>query len=313
MASFADLLRGVNSRIGFNADDPDRADNDVDLKLGFSAKPKAHINLDMEKKTERAIGSDDSTSQVEKTSSKLKINHGDCTTTYTFANDKMAFDAKGKAVDDASWRVDIGMAAEAKQAESKWKVTGNLDVKGKDLGGAKLSMNGSAEYNEKGAIKVKPAINLEVADEFNVGVSLQSDTKAVQEIRPQLVYKPKDCKNSFYWARADLTRSWLMLGCDQKLKDTISHSFELLYGYGKDFKGLQGQPVVIRGGVNYELSDQTEVGAAASFGETYSVGMDVEHKVDKHWTVSASQSFDSERVGKPYGPYHIGFAASYKL
>eukprot|EP00354_Favella_ehrenbergii_P010587 CAMPEP_0170460906 /NCGR_PEP_ID=MMETSP0123-20130129/7047_1 /TAXON_ID=182087 /ORGANISM="Favella ehrenbergii, Strain Fehren 1" /LENGTH=238 /DNA_ID=CAMNT_0010725865 /DNA_START=40 /DNA_END=756 /DNA_ORIENTATION=+ len=238
MASFADLLRGVNSRIGFNAEDPDRSDNNVDQKLSFSAKPKKNINLDMERKVEQTIGDDFTTGQAEKTVSKLKINHGDCTTTYTFANDKMAFDAKGKAVDDDGWRVDIGAAGEVKQADKKWKVTGSLDIKGSDLGGAKLAINAKAEYNEKGAITVKPAVNIEVADEINLGVSLKSDTKAVQEIWPQLVYKPKDNKDSFYWARVDMTRSWLMLGCDQKLREGISHSFEALYGYGKDFKGI---------------------------------------------------------------------------
>ncbi len=77
----------------------------------------------------------------------------------------------------------------------------------------------------------------------------------MQEIMPQFVYKPKDCKDSFYWVRGDLTRKLLMAGCDQVLKEGIQHSFEGIYGYGKDFKGIKGQPVALRGGVEYELSD----------------------------------------------------------
>jgi len=56
------------------------------------------------------------------------MNHGDCTTSYTFANDKMAFDAKGKAYYEDGWKSDIAFAAETKQAKSEWKTTGSLDV-----------------------------------------------------------------------------------------------------------------------------------------------------------------------------------------
>ena len=53
----------------------------------------------------------------------------------------MSFDAKGKAVDQDGWRVDIGGAGEIKQAKSEWKTTGSIDIKGKDLGGANLAIN----------------------------------------------------------------------------------------------------------------------------------------------------------------------------
>ena len=53
MASFSDILKGVNARLNYNADDPDRVDNKVDWKLAFNAKPKSHINLNAEKKVER--------------------------------------------------------------------------------------------------------------------------------------------------------------------------------------------------------------------------------------------------------------------
>ncbi len=102
----------------------------------------------MEKKVEQKVA-DGAVSQVEKTSSKLKINHGDCTTTYGFANDKMSFNGKGMAVDDDSFKVDITGAGEIKQAKSEWKLTGTLDVKAKDLGGAKATLNVSQDFSSK--------------------------------------------------------------------------------------------------------------------------------------------------------------------
>lgn len=90
-------------------------------------------DLNLEKKVEMAVdagkdGAAATSKQVEKTSSTLKHNHGDCTTKMTFANDKMAFEGKGKLVDDDGWKVDITGAGEVKQAKKEWKLTGQLDA-----------------------------------------------------------------------------------------------------------------------------------------------------------------------------------------
>lgn len=254
-------------RLGYIADDPDRQDNNVDWKFNFSTKPKKNIDLTFERKVENkqtagAEGTPAKTEQIEKTVSKLKHGHGDCTTTMTFANDKQAFEAKAKVVDDDGWRVDTTVAGEIKQASNAWKLTGKLDIASPDMSGAKANVNLNADYNQKGDVVVKPAFNLEVSDEFNLGVNAKWDTKTFQEIWPQMVYKPKECKDSFYWARADMTRSQFRAGCDQNLKPGINHSFEFVYGW-KDFVGIMGKPVALLGGVEYELNDKTSLAASA--------------------------------------------------
>jgi hypothetical protein len=99
-------------------------------------------------RTDEAKFADDGTrTSVEKTASKLKINHGDCTTSYGFANDKMSFDAKGKAYNEDGWISNIGFAAETKQAKSEWKASGSVEVKSPDLSGAKLGLNVSYSLN----------------------------------------------------------------------------------------------------------------------------------------------------------------------
>ena len=97
-------------------------------------------------KTDECVTSDDGTQKItEKTASKLKINHGDTTTTFGFANDKMSFDAKGKAFDQDGWKFNISGAGEVKQAKKEWKVTGTVDFVSPDLGGAKLA--GTVSYS----------------------------------------------------------------------------------------------------------------------------------------------------------------------
>lgn len=80
-------------------------------------------------------------SQLEKTSNKLKINHDCCNTSYTFTNDKIAADIKAEILNDNGWKIDVGLAGERKEADKKYKITGTMDVKNKDLAGAKLCMN----------------------------------------------------------------------------------------------------------------------------------------------------------------------------
>ena len=160
---------------------------------------------------------------------------------------------------------------------------------------------------------VKPAVNFEISDEINMGVNAKWDTQTFKEIWPQLVYCPADTKGCFYWLRADMTRSVAMAGCNQELKDGITHSFEAIYGWATGFKGIMGQPVCARAGMEYELSDSSSLSCDGSWGETYSVAMSGEHKINDNLTVSATQCFDQENVGKAQPAYHIGFGAVYKL
>lgn len=70
------------------------------------------------------------------------------------------------------------------------------------MGGAKAALNVDVEYNDKKEVTAKPAINLEISDEFNLGVWAKWN-KSFSLIMPMIVYKPKDNKDSFYWLRSD--------------------------------------------------------------------------------------------------------------
>ena len=72
----------------------------------------------------------------------------------------------------------------------------------------------TAEYNQKSEATIKPNINVEISDEINLGVNAKIVGGARKELWPQLVYKPAGSKNSFYWARLDMTRSFFRAGCD---------------------------------------------------------------------------------------------------
>ena len=51
-------------------------------------------------------------------------------------------------------------------------------------------------------------------------------------------------------------------GCDNKVTDSINHSWEGTYNWGGDFAGIMGSSFGLRGGVEYELSEKTSLEAA---------------------------------------------------
>jgi len=69
----------------------------------------------------------------------------------------------------------------------------------------------------------------------------------------------------------------------------------------------------LRGGVDYDLSKQTNLNTSASWGSDINVNQQVTHECDKNWTVSATQTFDQELLKTKQGAYHIGFGVTYKL
>ena len=65
-------------------------------------------------------------SYEEKTRSELIIDHGNCITAYTLANDAIEFEAIGKAIITANFDVNLGAGAKIKPKKDEWKVNGLL-------------------------------------------------------------------------------------------------------------------------------------------------------------------------------------------
>ena len=116
-------------------------------------------------------------------------------------------------------------------------------------------------------------------------------------MRAQLVCAPKD-NDSTFWLRADAKREFVGGGCDNKLKDGIRHSWEALYCWTSGFKGIQGQPVKILGGVAYDLGKTSKLTMSAEVGENWVVKGGAAHTLDKNWSVGINQRFDSSKIVK---------------
>lgn len=140
--------------------------------------------------------------------------------------------------------------------------------------------------------------------------------KEMKECWPQFVYTPKDKPDARYWLRGDTERKIAAAGCDQSIRDGIQHTFEARYKH-ESTEGFYGSPVSVHSGVEYELNDKTSLSFSSNHAENHDCEMEVTHKIDGNWTVSATQSFDASKApnSKETGakPYHLGFTATYKL
>ena len=159
---------------------------------------------------------------------------------------------------------------------------------------------------------MKPKINLEISKDLQFSLSTKANTKALQEIWPSVTFRMMGDPNSFSFVRGDVTRKLFRAGCHTKTGD-LTQTYEWVYGWGSDFKAFQGYPVYFRSGWHYKMSDSTWLNAQGIADSAYFLRTTVSHKWDKNWTISATQEFDSSSLGKPIGPYHVGFAASYRL
>merc|ERR1712156_9656 len=109
--SYADLLKAVNSRLGYNADEPDRVDPNIEEKLSLSAKCRDNITVDLERKSEVGYNDEDGSSfLVKKSQSKMKMDLSGVDTTLTLANEKSELAIKPKINLEVAKDVNVGVA-----------------------------------------------------------------------------------------------------------------------------------------------------------------------------------------------------------
>ena len=89
----------------------------------------------------------DDTKPTEKTQSKLKLNHGDCDTTWTYSSEKFAMTGVGKLLDSDGYKSKLSGTGEIKYLKSAWKLAAGLTLATPDLGGAKIDASVSNKLN----------------------------------------------------------------------------------------------------------------------------------------------------------------------
>jgi len=168
----------------------------------------------------------------------------------------------------------------------------------------------AAELKHTQEWNIKPSLNVH-AEDVNVGVSAEHNTKDLTKLWAHLVYK---MDNQQFWARFSKKDNWVGVGVHHDVSKDHHHAYEARYHMDKDFKGFQGQPVTLHHGSAYQLGDKTNFHAHGTFGQTWSFCSSASHKVDSHWTVGVHQDFDSANLAhKDHSPYAIGLNVAYKL
>jgi len=309
MSNYDDVLRCADGQLGcdWNAD-PTREEAFKLWNVSFSAAPKQNVTVG-HTWTRESEWKESAYVEKEKTATKFGLKAHDVKWGTTFANDKFAVSAAGQLLKENDWTVNASGAYETKPAKKEWKATGSATVTSPDFSGVKAHINLDSEHNEKSEWKVNAKLNLNIQKDHNVGVSTEHDTKTFKKIFAQATTRDGD---NVYWARANVLTHSFHAGCMQTYKN-FAHSYDVEYNATKDFKGFQGQPVVVTAGGRYTLSDQTSFTYNGTAGEHLAANAAFKHKVDSHWTVGAHQHFDGARLSGKRNPYDLGFEVEYKL
>lgn len=149
--------------------------------------------------------------------------------------------------------------------------------------------------------------------DYSVGAHVEHDTVEFTKLRFQSTCNTKMIPYGTFWGRVDVKGEYAGYGWEDSFRGA-KMSMEALYSWKEGYKGFQGQPVRVLGGVAYNLSDNTSLTVTGEAGEDYLLKANQTHKLDKNWTLGVSQRFDSSRLSKDgVSPYDIGFSMTYKL
>lgn len=134
---YDDILRSADDRMDF---DYLNLPNAWKSKVWtFKAQPNKNVKAQFSQVEETNYSDDHVASIKNKTKSKLEVNHGDCTTTWGFENEKFAFGARGNALNQDGHNIDVASKAEWKPKKGEWKGEGQVDIVTPDLGGGVTS------------------------------------------------------------------------------------------------------------------------------------------------------------------------------
>lgn len=310
---YDDLLRGADGRTGVDVyADPTKTDPFKWLNLVVKAAPKKGCTISNTFTKQKEVSDDGAEKWSEKSACKVGYTHKCLKFVIGFANDKYNFGVSKNLHNDGDFNIKGDFASEHKPAKGDRKRTISFDVTSPDMGGARAFENFSVEVNAKQEKTIKNKLNLRVQDEFNVGASVEHDTKDFKKILTQLVW---NAAHADVYARADLMSKTANIGCaHSKAKDiTMHHVYEFTYGWGEDFKGIKGHPVEFRFGGEYELSEKTNLNTNVTVNEFCAVNQSVEHKICDKLTTTINQEFTTENIGSKKPVYEIGLNVEYTL
>ena len=79
--------------------------------------------------------------ETEKTAAKVKVDHGDVTSDWSFCNDKFTMELKGDALSSKDYPSTVGLNLETKPQKAEHKAKLNFDVSTPEMSGVKLWEN----------------------------------------------------------------------------------------------------------------------------------------------------------------------------
>lgn len=324
MTSYDDIIADGNGLVYQGKWDSKDNTSQSGFKLwnfGLKAAPKKGINVAHSWTDEQKWDDTDGYKVARKTATKMGMKMGDAKVDLALAQDKWTA-AVEAPVADGDWKVDAGLKFE-KKPQKEMKLNVEAAIESPDMSGATTVLNVGFESKSKWN-KDKKDWDHQAESEVSVSAGVKYENTLVgftasHDLEKlggkELVLAQKDGKNKF-WAGYNMDEQYAKAGL---LWNIPEHRYTLgaeLRWNAKDgaAKGLLDQPAVLTTGGKAVLSDWTTLNWMLEMGANRHIITKAEHKVDPHWKLTGTQSFNMADVGvKDKNAYNLGFDVQYTL
>lgn len=208
--------------------------------------------------------------------------------------------------------------------DNKHVINSTKKVETEDLGGFKAFIKNEIDVTHESGkdqlFDVKGSIVMK-GDEWKAGVAgemLQKSNKA------EALATWNACSAANVWANVQAefpqkAHNKLIFGAAGTVNG-IEHLAQMTLnlagekdGAAVDYKGFMDQPVDMQMGMNWKVSNDTNVEGSVKMNKDMEYHSNISHKIDSHLTAKFHQHFFSNRVGGEKAPVDCGFEFSYKL
>jgi hypothetical protein len=112
----------------------------------------------------------------QKTAAKVKVNHGDVTSDWSFCNDKFTMALKGDPLASKDYPSSVALNLETKPQKGDHKAKLDFDVSTPDMSGVKLWENLQLEYNSKKEVIIRNRLSAQYDGQYSLGAHVEHDT-----------------------------------------------------------------------------------------------------------------------------------------
>lgn len=266
--------------------------------LRFRSHPgsNTHINHSY-KTTKTSCGGDEPAAYKVSNGTTLKHScmDGEISSKAKINNDNISYEATYKPKEHNTKEISASgkFSVNYTPSSSAWNVTGNAKFGAPETGPARIWSTLDFNTNSKQEMHVKPTVNVQIENDYHLGVKADHDTKKLCSAQGHFVIQHEhgDC-----FLRADTKdgKHKVTAGCNLFCGDAFPlwNAMHFTYDVSKETKGIAGHPVTASYAGQYKVNDSMTAKAHIEAGDSINMKSNFSHKVNENVTMTISDQYD---------------------